>query len=126
MARIGIYGGSFNPPHVGHIHGAQYAIRALNLERLLLIPSNIAPHKDLPTNSPTPAQRAEMLAIAKGENMEVCDIELIRGGTSYTYETVETLAEQPGLAGCWPWCRSAAGPVGPGQERKGARLTVWL
>ena len=94
MERIGIYGGTFNPPHVGHIRGANYAISALQLTKLLLIPSCVAPHKDLPTNSPTPAQRAEMLAIAKGENMEVCDIELTRGGKSYTYETVETLAEQ--------------------------------
>lgn len=94
MERIGIYGGTFNPPHVGHIRGAEYAICALQLDKLLLIPSCVAPHKDLPTNSPTPAQRGEMLALAKGEKMEVCDIELTRGGTSYTYETVEELAEQ--------------------------------
>lgn len=94
MERIGIYGGTFNPPHVGHIRGAEYAINALQLQKLLLIPACIAPHKELPTNSPTPAQRAEMLELAKGENMELCDIELTRGGTSYTYETVETLSEQ--------------------------------
>lgn len=94
MERIGIYGGTFNPPHVGHIRGAQYAIGALQLDKLLLIPSCTAPHKDLPPNSPTPAQRAEMLRLAKGEKMEVCDMELTRGGTSYTYETVETLAAQ--------------------------------
>ena len=94
MERIGIYGGTFNPPHVGHIRGAQYALDALQLEKLLLIPSCIAPHKDLPANSPAPDQRAEMLRLAKGERMEVCDIELTRGGTSYTYETVEALAEK--------------------------------
>ena len=94
MERIGIYGGTFNPPHVGHIRGAEYAINALQLQKLLLIPSCVAPHKALPANSPTPAQRAEMLNLAKGEKMEVCDIELTRGGTSYTYETVEALAEQ--------------------------------
>lgn len=94
MERIGIYGGTFNPPHVGHIRGAEYAIRALQLQKLLLIPSCVAPHKDIPVGSPTPAQRAEMLNLAKGERMEVCEIELNRGGTSYTYETVEALAEQ--------------------------------
>lgn len=94
MERIGVYGGTFNPPHIGHIRGAQYAIDTLQLKRLLLIPSNVAPHKDLPVNSPTPGQRAEMLELAKGECMEVCDIELNRGGTSYTYQTVEALAEQ--------------------------------
>ncbi len=94
MERIGIYGGTFNPPHVGHIRGAEYAIHALQLDKLLLIPSCIAPHKDLPANSPTPVQRAEMLELAKGEKMELCDVELTRGGTSYTYETVETLVQQ--------------------------------
>ncbi len=94
MERIGIYGGTFNPPHVGHIRGAEYATRVLQLEKLLLIPSCVAPHKDIPVGSPTPAQRAEMLELARGEKMEVCDIELTRGGTSYTYETVEALAEQ--------------------------------
>lgn len=94
MERIGIYGGTFNPPHVGHIRGAQYAIDALQLQKLLLVPSCVAPHKDLPASSPSPDQRAEMLCLAKTEKMEVCDIELIRGGTSYTYETVETLAAQ--------------------------------
>ena len=94
MKRIGIYGGTFNPPHTGHIQGASYAIEALELERLLLIPSCISPHKMLPENSPTPAQRAQMLAIAAGEKMEVSDLELCRGGTSYTYETVEQIAAQ--------------------------------
>lgn len=94
MDRIGIYGGTFNPPHIGHIRGAKNAMQALSLQKMLLIPSYISPHKTLPANSPTPAQRAQMLRIAAGENMEVCETELTRGGTSYTYETVETLAAQ--------------------------------
>ena len=92
MGRIGVYGGTFNPPHIGHIRGAKYAIDALQLEQLLLIPTCIAPHKAMPENSPTPDQRAEMLEIAKGEKMQVCDIELRRGGASYTYETLETIS----------------------------------
>ena len=94
MKRIGIYGGTFNPPHTGHIRGASYAIAALELERLLLIPSCISPHKTIPSHSPTPEQRAQMLKLAAGENMEVSNIELCRGGTSYTYETVEAIAAQ--------------------------------
>ena len=94
MERIGIYGGTFNPPHVGHIRGAQYAMEALRLQKLLLIPSCIAPHKQLPANSPTADQRFQMLEIAAGKGMEVLDMELRRGGTSYTYETVEALAQQ--------------------------------
>jgi len=94
VERIGIYGGTFNPPHVGHIRAARYAIDALKLEKLLLIPSCIAPHKALPADAPTPTQRLEMVRLSALEKMEVCDIELSRGGTSYTYETVDSLAKQ--------------------------------
>ena len=94
MARIGIYGGAFNPPHTGHIRAAEYAVQALNLDKLLLIPSCSSPHKPLPAGSPAPEQRLEMTKLWAGEKMEVCDIELCRGGTSYTYETVEQLKKQ--------------------------------
>ena len=92
MERIGIYGGSFNPPHIGHIQAAQQAIRTLKLDKLLLIPAGIPPHKVMPGNTPTGEERLEMLRIAAvEETMEVCDIELKREGPSYTYETVEQL-----------------------------------
>ncbi len=94
MKRIGIYGGAFNPPHIGHIAGANYALEALGLGRLLLIPSCVSPHKPLPENSPDPAQRLEMLRLAAiDDRMEVSDLELRRGGTSYTYETVEQVRD---------------------------------
>jgi nicotinate-nucleotide adenylyltransferase len=91
MERIGIYGGTFNPPHIGHIRAAAYAVKELQLDRLLVIPSRISPHKQLPKDSPTPQQRLEMLKIATAglENMEVSDLELNREGTSYTYQTVQ-------------------------------------
>ena len=90
MKRIGIYGGAFNPPHIGHIQGAKYALEALELSKLLLIPSCVSPHKPLPEHSPDPAQRLEMLRLAATDDrFEVSDIELSRGGTSFTYETVE-------------------------------------
>ena len=91
MARIGIYGGAFNPPHTGHIRAAEFAVQALNLEKLLLIPSCTSPHKPLPAGSAEPEQRLAMTKLWAREKMEVCDIELSRGGTSYTYETVEQL-----------------------------------
>ena len=94
MARIGIYGGAFNPPHTGHIRAAEYAVQALQLDKLLLIPSCSSPHKPLPEGSPTPQQRLAMTKLWAGEKMEVCDIELSRGGTSYTYETVEQLKQR--------------------------------
>ncbi len=94
MERIGIYGGTFNPPHIGHLRGAQSALEGLGLDRLLLIPTREAPHKQLPPGSPTPAQRLEMLELAASglERTQVCDLELNREGPSFTYETVETLA----------------------------------
>ena len=91
MGRIGIYGGAFNPPHIGHIRAAEHAVRALELDKLLLIPSCTSPHKPLPAGSATPEQRLAMTNLWAGEKMEVCDIELSRGGTSYTYQTVEQL-----------------------------------
>lgn len=94
MQRIGIYGGAFNPPHLGHMKAAQYAVQALKLDKLLLIPSGTSPHKPLPAGSPTARQRLEMVRLWAGEKMHVCDLEIARGGTSYTYETVQQLKAQ--------------------------------
>lgn len=93
MRRIGIYGGTFNPPHVGHIRAAQYARKALELEKLLVIPTFISPHKELPEGSASGQQRMEMLRLgfAGAPDIEVSDLELLRGGTSFTYETVTHL-----------------------------------
>ena len=96
MERIGIFGGTFNPPHIGHIQAAQQAITALGLSKLLLIPDRIAPHKQMPENSPTPEQRLDMLRIAAADcpQIEVSDMELRREGVSYTVETVTALKKQ--------------------------------
>ena len=94
MGRIGIYGGAFNPPHIGHIRAAEYAVKALNLDKLLLIPSGTSPHKPLPAGSPTAQQRLEMVRAWAGEGMEPCDLEIKREGASYTYETVQQLKAQ--------------------------------
>ena len=93
MERIGIYGGTFNPPHIGHIRAAREAVRALELDKLLVIPDRIAPHKELPEDSATPEQRLQMLHLTLEDDpkIEVSDIELRREGKSYTYETVEAL-----------------------------------
>ena len=95
MQRIGIYGGTFNPPHLGHIRGAQCATDALGLDTLLLIPDRIAPHKQIPEGSPSPEQRMEMLQIAAAgvEKIQVSDLELKREGPSYTYITIAQVRE---------------------------------
>ena len=94
--RIGIYGGTFNPPHVGHVLAAKQAIDALRLDLLLMIPDRIAPHKQMPENSPSPEQRLELLklAVAGCDKIKPLDLELKREGPSYTYVTVEDLRKQ--------------------------------
>ncbi|MBQ2382515.1 MAG: nicotinate (nicotinamide) nucleotide adenylyltransferase [Oscillospiraceae bacterium] len=96
MARIGIYGGTFDPPHMGHVCAAREAVRALGLDLLLVIPDRIPPHKERPADAPSPEQRLEMtkLAFAGDGKIRVTDLELRREGKSYTYETVEQLRAQ--------------------------------
>ncbi len=96
MEKIGIYGGTFNPPHMGHVHVARYAIGTLCLDKLLIIPSHTPPHKDLAVDSPSADERLKMLQMtfAGEEKTEISPIELQRGGVSYTFDTVTALQEQ--------------------------------
>ena len=96
MQRIGIYGGTYNPPHVGHISAAVEAAHALRLDKLLLIPGKTPPHKALPEGSPSPQQRLDMLTVAAKTHpeLEVSDMEIRREGVSYTYQTVLVLKER--------------------------------
>lgn len=96
MERIGIYGGTFNPPHAGHVHVALQAIEALKLDKLIMIPAHVAPHKELPEGSPTPEQRMDMvkLAVQDDPKIEVSEEELKRAGKSYTYITLLELRRQ--------------------------------
>ena len=93
MARIGIYSGTFNPIHAGHIRAAQYACEALALDKVLMIPDQTPPHKQLSPGAPSPAQRLEMvrLALDGQEKLEACDIALGLEGPSYSYATVEAV-----------------------------------
>ena len=96
MERIGILGGSFNPPHIGHIRAAVNTARALGLTRVLLIPAREVPHKEGSPFDPTPEQRLEMLKIAASGSdlLEASDLELFRQGKSYTWDTIQLLRQQ--------------------------------
>ncbi len=95
MERIGIFGGTYNPPHLGHTQAADYAWKALGLKKLYMIPSYISPHKEIPQGSPSPAQRLQMVSLAASHmDVEVSNMELQRGGASYTYQTVLSLREK--------------------------------
>ena len=98
MERIGIYGGTYSPPHIGHLKAAEYAIDACGLDRLLLIPTGVSPHKAMSAGA-TSADRLEMLRLSAAgmEKAEVSDIELRREGHSYTVDTLRAIrAENPG------------------------------
>ena len=88
--RIGIYGGSFNPVHNGHIHLALTAVSELELDRLYLVPSKISPHRSSAEYVPE-EDRLEMLrrACRVSDRLEVCDYELRSDRGSYTIFTVE-------------------------------------
>ena len=93
MARIGIFGGSFNPPHLGHILAVREFREKLSLDRVLLIPAASPPHKTLTANSPAAEHRLEMTRLAAADlpYAEVSDIELRREGASYTADTLDEL-----------------------------------
>ena len=95
MARVGIYGGSFNPPHFGHSLAAREMTDRLGLDRLLIVPAAVPPHKALPDGSPGAADRLELcrLAFAGIPKAEVCDLELRREGPSYTIDTLRALRQ---------------------------------
>ena len=94
MARIGILGGSFNPPHLGHLVMAQEALDQLGLDRVVLMPVALPPHKEL-DDDPGPEERFELcrLAVAKDDRFAVSRLELDRGGPSYTVDTLRAIHE---------------------------------
>ena len=94
---IGIYGGTFDPPHIGHVTAARAAMEVLGLDKLVLVPDAQPPHKVLPEGGAAPRQRYDMAVLATaalGKRAEVSDMELRRSGVSYTADTLAALREQ--------------------------------
>jgi nicotinate-nucleotide adenylyltransferase len=89
--RIGILGGSFDPPHKGHLAVAKAALEALSLDEVILLPTNRNPLKK--TRTAPSEHRMEMtkLLVRKEPNVAVSDIEITRGGVSYAVDTVAEL-----------------------------------
>ncbi len=93
--KIGILGGSFSPPHKGHLHAAVAAREALQLDKLILIPAGDPPHKSLPEGTPNAEHRLNMArCAAESCGAEVSDIEIRRKGKSYTALTLSELKER--------------------------------
>jgi nicotinate-nucleotide adenylyltransferase len=93
--RVGIFGGAFNPPHLGHLVCAQEAVSQLELDRVVFMPVGEAPHREIP-GDPGAEARLEMveLAVADDERFETSRLELDREGPSYTADTLEQLAKE--------------------------------
>ena len=97
--KIGIYGGSFNPVHYGHLNVAKTALAELGLDRLIVVPANVSPFKTEKNEAEPLWDRMELVraAFAGVEKAEVDEREVKRGGVSYSIDTVrEIAAENPG------------------------------
>jgi nicotinate-nucleotide adenylyltransferase len=92
---IGVLGSAFNPPHLGHLALAQEALWQLGLDEVLLVPTGEAPHKRI-ADDPGREQRLAMtrLAAADDARFSVSTVEVDREGPSYTYETLQMLADE--------------------------------
>jgi nicotinate-nucleotide adenylyltransferase len=92
MASVGIFGGTFNPPHIGHLVCAQEARAQLGLDRVVLMPVHAPPHKEA-AEDPGPDVRAQLCraAVAGEDGFEVSALEIERGGPSYTVDTLREL-----------------------------------
>jgi len=93
--RTGIYGGAFDPPHAGHLDNARTVCEALGLDRLIVIPSAVSPHKPRSPLSPPPEERLELcrMAFERVPGVQVSDIEILSSEISYTYVTLTRLRE---------------------------------
>jgi nicotinate-nucleotide adenylyltransferase len=93
--RVGIFGGAFNPPHIGHMVCAQEASVQLELEKVVFMPLGQAPHRDL-EGDPGAEVRLELVEQAIGDDsrFEVSRLEIERSGPSYTSDTLRELAKQ--------------------------------
>ena len=94
-ARVGIFGGTFNPIHLGHLRAAEEVVELLELERMLFVPSADPPHKGGPGDDPiAPAQERlawTRLAVAGNPRFEADPIETERGGRSYSVDTLRAI-----------------------------------
>jgi nicotinate-nucleotide adenylyltransferase len=89
VSRVGILGGTFNPPHIGHLVCAQEARHQLGLDRVLLMPVAVPPHKEVAADPGGPV-RLELCRLAAGDEpgLEVSALEVERGGASFTVDTL--------------------------------------
>jgi nicotinate-nucleotide adenylyltransferase len=94
--RLGVFGGTFDPIHLGHLRAAENALEGLALDRVAFVPAAVPPHRAQPASSVLDRYAMTALATAGHPRLSVSDIELRREGPSYTVDTVAALrAESP-------------------------------
>lgn len=95
--RIGVFGGTFDPIHLGHVMVAEECSERLDLNPVLMVPSSLPPHRAKPTASAHDRLEMVELAVQGHQRLRASDIEVRRGGVSYTVDTMRALrAENPG------------------------------
>ncbi|WKA56309.1 nicotinate-nucleotide adenylyltransferase [Planococcus shixiaomingii] len=94
MRKVGILGGTFNPPHLGHLIMANEAFHAIGLDEVRFMPNSIAPHKEV--TGANAQQRLDMtrLAISGSRHFSVEDVEIKNGGVSYTFDTMKKMIQK--------------------------------
>lgn len=93
VMRIGVYGGTFAPVHLGHVRAAEVFFRQMELDLLYIIPTAVPPHKKIDA-ADEPHHRLRMCELAFGgmDRVVVSDMEIARGGKSYTVDTLRALS----------------------------------
>lgn len=99
---IGLFGGTFNPIHNGHLQLAQQLLDAYPLRQIEFVPCHLPVHRAQPQVSPQQRKQMVELAIQEHPRFSLNTLELERGGASYTFDTLESIRQQrPGQTLCW-------------------------
>jgi nicotinate-nucleotide adenylyltransferase len=123
--RVGLLGGTFNPPHFGHLKLAEIALKELGLDQVRFIPTASPPHKPVRPGDPDGAARLRLLgaALGPGSPFLVEPLEVLRGGTSFTVDTLEALSARETCG--WIWLMGSDQLDGfPGWRRPGRILEL--
>ena len=94
-SRLIFFGGTFDPIHFGHLRAAEELREMLGLEKIYFVPTSVPPHKTIPPDAASPHHRLRMLELAVNGNIffNISDIEIKRGGKSYTIDTLRYFSD---------------------------------
>ena len=101
MKKIGIFGGTFDPIHVGHLSVAGEFAAAFGLDQVLMMVAAIPPHRDRPVASPEDRLQMVQLAVQEYPGLTASDLELVREGPSFTLDTVKEVRKEAEGALIW-------------------------